>query len=673
MAKKKTFVEKSKKLSPIGIKNISGKTKWRSEWLWIVAILILTFISFYPSIKCRFISWDDPLYITESNLIKNLSFENIKNIFSTSQAVALNYHPLTVLSFGIDYHFSKLNPFHYHLVNLLIHLLNTLLVFIFVYRLSKGKLIAGLFVSLFFGIHPMHVESVTWISERKDVLYTFFFIAALISYIKYNETKKTKFIIFTFFLFVLSVLSKAMAVVLPFAMFLIDYYQGRKVTTKVIVEKIPFFIISLLFGLLAINIQSKGAIASYDTFTLFQRICFGFFGFFTYIWKMFLPVNLSSFYPYPIAGSQIAFPVSFYIPVFCGMILFILIGILSFLKPEKMKLFTFGTGFYFVTIVFVLQFLSVGQVIMADRYSYIPYIGLLFPIGMLLNDFTERKPTIKSRVIIIIVAIAFIFSYMTHERTRVWKNTETLWTDVIDQYPYPPWTIEIAYVGRGKYYAAEINDIDKALFDFNTLLLMKTKNPTVYNNLGNIYGVKGQEFEKTGDSVKAKEIYNKSIEYFAKSMSLDSNSENTYMNRATAYIYMKKYDLAAADFNRALQFDPQNIDYLEKRAYAYYKSKKWKQAIMDYDILISKTPDKTYMFQYRGFARLNLEMYREAITDFNITIQREPQNGYAYYYLSLCYNHLNDNPAAINNLDKAIQFGYRVDQGSPELLNSKMK
>lgn len=668
MTKNNINLKKSKKTSFNNNKIIS-KNKTQSDWFWIISILILTFISFYPSLKCNFTSWDDPLYITENDLIKNLTFENIKNIFSTKQSVALNYHPFTVLSFALEYHFSKLNPLHYHFLNLIIHLANTFLVFIFIFRLSNGKLFVGLFVSVFFGIHPMHVESVTWISERKDVLYTFFFIVSLIIYLKYTATMKTKFLIISFIFFIFSVLSKAMAVVLPLTMILIDYYQTRKLTTKTILEKIPFLIISLLFGLLAINIQSKEAIASYETFTLIQRICFGFFGFFTYIWKMILPINLSSFYPYPIAESKIAYPTIFYLPVLSGMLLFVFIVLLSIIKPAKMKLITFGIGFYFVTIVFVLQFLSVGQVIMADRYSYIPYIGLLFPLGILLNNYIEKKIFYKKQIILLTIGIVLIFSYLTHERTKVWENTETLWTNVINQYPYPPWTIEIAYVGRGKYYAEEKNELEKALRDFNTLVLMKTKNPSVYNNLGNIYGVKGQEFERLGDTTKAKEIYNKSIEYYAKSLLIDSKAKNTYVNRATAYIYMKNYELAIADFTMALQLDPQNLNIIEKRAYIYYILKRWKEAGNDYDILISNISDKTYMFQYRGFSKMKLGMYKEAIIDFNITIEKEPQNGAVYYYLSQCYNYLNDNSSALYNLNKAIQFGYQVDSRYINLLH----
>jgi len=659
MSKKRTQGEIIKSKSVRTDKNTLPKNKWQNSWMWIAAILLLTLITLFPVLQCGFTSWDDPLYVTESSLIRSLSFDNIVRIFSIKEDVAANYHPITILSLAIDYHFSKLNPGTYHFVNLLLHLINTLLVFIFTFKLSKGKIFAAFVCALFFGIHPMHVESVAWISERKDVLYTFFFLLSLLFYLRYNEHKKISLLIVTFLFFFFSVLSKAMAVVLPVVLILIDYYQGRKITMKTLAEKIPFFIISLIFGLLAVNIQSKESIASYETFTIFQRIGFGFYGFFMYIWKLFFPVNLSSFYPYPTLGKEIAFPFSIYLPAAAGFITFLLPVFLFLRRNEKYKPFIFGSVFYLTTIVFVLQFISVGQVIMADRYSYLSYIGLLFPIGFFLDNLRKKNPSLKRLIVIGTTLIALFFAYVSHERIKVWNDSDTLWSDVIQKYPYPPWKIEIAYVGRGRYYA-ENGELEKALSDFNTLLAMETRNAAIYNNLGNIYGAKGQSFQNTGDTAKARDAFLKSMEYFSTALSLDSTGvTSTYVNRATAYIFMKEYKLAASDFEKAIQSEPGNINLIEKRAYAYYMSENWPMAIADYTMLISNSTDKTYMFQYRGFAFMNSGKYDEAITDLNVTISREPQNARAYYYLSVCFEKLNRRVEARNNLDKAIQLGYR--------------
>ncbi len=668
---------KRKKQNPTessGYHNSSAK-KGETQYIgiWITGILLLTLVAFYPSFKCGFTNWDDGGYVTENKLIVSLSGDNIRKIFSTENHVMLNYHPLTMLSLALDYNSAKLEPARYHLVNVILHLLNTLLVFFFSFLLSRRKIAVAIIVSLFFGIHPMHVESVTWISERKDVLYTFFFMTALIAYLFYNESKKIKFILLAFILFVLSLLSKAMAVVLPVVMLLIDYYQGRKITMKTIVEKIPFFILSFIFGWLAMKIQSKEAIAGYEVFTLFHRVSFGFYGFFNYIWKLFFPVNLSCFYPYPITDLQGALPFSFYAPAFCGILLFIFVGIMSFLKKEKMKLIAFGIGFYFVTIALVLQFLSVGQVIMAERYSYVPYIGLLFILGTALNDFIVKKHSLKNPVIIFIATAAILFSYLTHERTKVWMNSGTLWTDVIEKYPFPPWTIEVAYENRGNYLAKEQNELDKGLADYNVLIQMKSKNHKIFSNMGNIYGLKGQELEKAGQKGKAMDMYLKSVEAFTSSLKYDSSDSKTFVNRAITYTFINRQDLAAADFEKALMLDPLNTELMEKCAYANYMSGKPKEAIEDYDKLIALNPVNNNLYFHRGIAKFNAKMYKEAILDFNIVIQREPKNGNAYFNLSVCYNRLGDHSNAWVNIQRAQQFGYAVDAQYLAEVRSRVK
>jgi len=301
--------------------------------VWIGLIVILTFIAFYPSLNCAFTKWDDHLYVTESNLIKSLSFDNIKKMLSPESIVALNYHPLTMLSLAIDYQFAKLNPQWYHFVNILLHLVNTVLVFFFIYRLAGKKLIPAIIVSVFFGIHPMHVESVTWVAERKDVLYTLFFMASLLTYLTYIKSGKNKFLLFTLLLFVFSVFSKAMGVVLPFVLLLVDYFLNRKFDRKMLLEKIPFLIVSLIIGIFAIQVQKQEAIGSFEAFSLPNRIAIGFYGFFMYIYKLILPLNLSSFHPYPPKGEGGSYPFSFYASAICGIVIFI-IAILSFFKKE---------------------------------------------------------------------------------------------------------------------------------------------------------------------------------------------------------------------------------------------------------------------------------------------------------------------------------------------------
>ena len=262
----------------------------------VAVIIIVTYFVFSPSLQNDFTNWDDPTYVTDNPLVVNNAVP-VKEIFKTP--VSLNYHPVTILSLAWNYQNGKLNPKGYHEENVIFHLLNTLLVFLFIFLLTRRNLLMAAIVALFFGIHPMHVESVSWVSERKDVLYVFFFLAGLITYLRFLDTKRILWYILTLLLFVLSCLSKGMAVVFPVIMLLIDYLRNDKLQLKIIFNKIPFFVLSLVFGVISFRIQSGGAIADMQVFTIFQRMMFASYGAIMYVVKFFAPVNLSAFYPYP--------------------------------------------------------------------------------------------------------------------------------------------------------------------------------------------------------------------------------------------------------------------------------------------------------------------------------------------------------------------------------------
>jgi protein O-mannosyl-transferase len=285
--------------------------------------------------------------------ITKLDAEHLKTMFSPSNPVSLNYHPLTMFSLAVNYSFSKLNTYGYFFTNILFHLLNTLLVFIFLYRLSGKKFWVGAVSALLFGIHPMHVESVAWASERKDVLYCFFFLASCITYLSYLETKQVKYIVYCFVLFLLSCLSKAMAIPLPLVLVLIDFYRQRQFTFKTIAEKIPFFALTLVFGLLALNIQSKEAIADFQVFTLPQRFMFAAYGFMMYWVKLFVPWKLSAFYNYPsLDGVTLVYQAA---PLI--VLLLVLGPAFYFYKKNRdhFRVWVFGMGFFIAMVAMVLQ------------------------------------------------------------------------------------------------------------------------------------------------------------------------------------------------------------------------------------------------------------------------------------------------------------------------------
>ncbi len=255
----KQVPKKNKKLiEPDPVKKIT-EIKFSTLVLIVAGILITTLLCYLPSLHNEFLKyWDDQAYVTGNDLIKDLSFNSIKRIFREDAGLYANYHPLTTLSLALNYH-EGVGPFPYHLTSLILHLFNTLFVFVFIYLLSDKKIIVASLTALWFGIHPVHVESVAWISERKDVLYTFFYLLSLIAYWQYvKKDLALKFYFLAFVLFACSVLSKAMAASLPVVFLLVDYWTGRKFNMRLILEKAPFVILAIILGMYAMTIQTAG-------------------------------------------------------------------------------------------------------------------------------------------------------------------------------------------------------------------------------------------------------------------------------------------------------------------------------------------------------------------------------------------------------------------------------
>jgi Flp pilus assembly protein TadD len=476
----------------------------------IVIICLVTFISYIPSLFNQVDIWDDYYYLSIDSLIKSLSWGNIKDIFSTPYLA--NYQPLTILSYAFEYHFFKLTPWIYHFDNILIHLLNTALLFWFMQKLTSKPPIAFI-AALLFGIHPLHVESVTWVSERKDVLYAFFFILGMLSYLKYKEVKEKKYYIFTLVLFVFSCLSKGMAVTFSAILILIDYLKDKDFKLKKLLDKIPFFIISIIFGIITIKVQKEGgavAFATNEAYTLADRFFFANYSLFFYLYKMFIPVHLSGLYPYP-QNASVPLPVMYYISPFVNALFFAAI-IYSIRRSKKM---IFGSLFFLISIFPVLQILSIGAAISCDRYFYVSSIGLFYLAGSGFNSLYENKKY-RSLIVTIGSVIIIVFGCLTFERAGIWKNCGTFWGNVAEEFP----KLELPYFNRAAYYYTNKN-YDAALSDFS----------------------------------KALEIY--------------PDYKEALQWRADIYIKKLQYKLAAEDLLRLTKLDPKNFDNYSKLGELY--------------------------------------------------------------------------------------------------------
>src|SRR6185436_7965524 len=396
MAKKKK-IERHVHTKPIKLK-ADPVPQWH-----LPLILILTFIIYIPALNAGFVNWDDPDYVGANNtLIRDLSL--LPELITTP--VQGNYHPLTMISLAINFAISKDAAWSYHLFNLIFHLINCILVYRLALLLSKNNSLIAFVTALLFGIHPLHVESVAWVSERKDVLYALFFIAGHISYTRYIDSGSKKQYWLTLLFVVLSLLSKPAAVIFPVSLLCIDILRNRNISFKLLTEKIVFLIPAIILGLLTIGAQKNIGATGEEYFGLGKNILFGFYGIMMYFVKMIIPYKLSTFYPFPPLNEPLS--AAYYLAPLFALVL----AVVTYFTWKKYRFVAFGISFYIANLLLVLQIFSVGSAVIAERYTYVPYIGLFFIAGCLLDRFAKGKVIIAYAVLIPVTIIFSVLSFL---------------------------------------------------------------------------------------------------------------------------------------------------------------------------------------------------------------------------------------------------------------------
>ncbi|SFF52224.1 tetratricopeptide repeat protein [Thermoflexibacter ruber] len=577
----------------------------KKELYWLIVLLAIVLVVMSPALQNEFVNWDDEIYITKNEVIKKTPFSNLGEIF-TYKINGFSV-PLTLLSFQVEHYFFGLNPFPYHLNNLLLHLVNVFLIYLFVKHLTMSNLFlkiitptndskktkpnnpppaiishktinyTAFFVALLFGIHPMNVESVAWATERKDLLYTFFALLAIYHYQQATAQQTLRLADKKYWLsllfFLLSLLAKPQAIFLPILLLLIDYLKDRKIQFLLLWEKIPYFIISLLGGLyLLINVGTKVSAKTQD-YDFWEKILFSCYQIGLYLTKFFFPFRLSNFYEYPIKVEG-WYPIIFYI------IPLILLGlaILLYWKFRNNKVVIFGVLFYFFNIFIFLQIFSVNTAIAYERFNYLAYNGLFFIVVVHL-----QKVKFTDYLWIGTLAYLAILGFLSFERCKVWQNNVVFFADMAKKNP---------------------NDIDA-----NKIAL-----------------------KNTGDALMEKKQFIEAIEKFNQALGKDIKYEQAYLGRAFAYFQLGRYQEAINDYSHALALEltPQNrIETIFNRGTCLMNLKMYEQAINDFSSLIAVNPANVPAYLNRAYCLLNLARYEEAERDYRTVLQIEPSNAMA--------------------------------------------
>ena len=578
----------------------------------LAALAAVTLLSYSGVYDHSFVRWDDPTYVEENPLVLNQQTGPLLRA-----VVAGNYHPVTMLSLAANAS-SPLSPRPFLATNVLLHVLNTGLVFWLSYLLFRRRALPAFLVALFFAVHPMHVESVAWVSERKDVLYAFFFLAAAIAYYRYLETKARAWLGAAFALFVLSCLSKAVAVTFPAVMLLLDAWKGRNVLDRRgLLEKAPFVAASVLVGLIAISAQAGGdfhglflrgsdsatALPETFPFTPFQRVAFPAYGHLQYVWKLFVPTGLAAFYPYPATIAES------YQPKYFVAILFLLASVAIFAwSLRRSRVLAFGMGWYFATLLPVMQWIPVGSAVMADRYSYLPYVGLFFILAAGVAAWIDRRPMLQVPVLAALALAAAALIVVTVRQVATWKDTETLWSAVIRSSP----NSDKAYAARGNFRGRS-GRVQEAMSD---LMIARRLNPNraeVYEDLGNAYGILGN--------------VDSALVLFDQALRIDPKLGHTYSNRAIAYLRMGRAQDALADLARAEELMPSDAASLHfPRGNAYLMLGQPSQAADEFGRAIESGSGGADAYTNRGIARSMLGDTAGAADDFNAALRLNPNH-----------------------------------------------
>jgi protein O-mannosyl-transferase len=556
-----------------------------------IALAVVTLAVFWQANQYPFVHFDDDVYVTGNSFIQSgITSASFRWAFSTTYADF--WHPLTWLSLMFDYQLHGLSAGGYHFTNLILHVLSALLLF-WLFRRMTGSIWRSAFVAAFFALHPLHVESVAWVAERKDVLSAFFWMLTLCLYVYYTEKPAVSRYLLILFSFACGLMSKPMIVTLPVIMILLDYWplgrlQSRKIMSDLPVnvapvsakqgkkkklkkeelkkkifppnnqrspeariagiiplwqlwEKIPFFILSVIFSIITLYAQYKPNVKS---FPLASRIANAPVSFVTYLEKTFWPHDLTFFYPFP---SQI--------PLWqvLGAALLILIISAAVIATLKHLPYLFvGWLWYAITILPVIGIMQNVEFSMADRYTYLPSIGIAVMLAWGIPLIFSREDIRKNILFPAAIAFLMMLTILSWKQCAYWKNS-----------------IEL----------------------FNHALQVTENNDTAHNNLASVLLEEGKIEE--------------ALQHYNEAIRIKSDDAYCYYNRGLAYFRSGRPQLAVEDYSKAILLKPDFADAFNSRGLAYGKLGQSRAAIEDFSKSINLTQDYTIAYINRGIAYLN--------------------------------------------------------------------
>ena len=594
----------------------------RNTWM-LVGTLLLAFLAYAPSLANGFVDFDDPENVLDNYAIRDLNGTNLGHYFTAP--LQYMYTPLVYLSYAVDFQMGELDPTAYHVTNLLLHLANTAAVFGVFHAPTRRAFVSG-FVTVAFAIHPMNVDGVAWISTRSGLLASLFTLLALFAYIRYVDSQRPHYLVGSALLFLFATLSKSPAVVLPLVLFLVDHYRrrlswrmpldlfrstraeraqtgsARVAWRRLVLEKVPFFAIALAMGLVALNFRVD-TVNPYG-YSIVDRFFVACSALVAYIAKLVFPFGLSFAHAYPPKNGAFMPWYVYLSPLVLG------VGAWLLLRPRKSRrIVVFGLSFFLITIVLSQTVLLIDN-FQANRYAYLPYLGLFFILGHFVDRLVNGKamrtrfPRMQSAGVVALVVVAALFSSLTFIRSRVWHDTISLMSNSIENEP------GVAFV----------------------------------------YNSRGIARYKAGDHAGARVDFEKTI-------ALDPEFYLSYYYLGIMKYLSGDYNGALADHDRVVAHYPDFAAGYNERGKARQKLNDLEGAMQDFSNAIALDAYLPDAYYNRGVVELERNDYRAAFTDFDRAIELFGDFADAYHRRGVARSRLGDPAAACADWDKARSLG----------------
>ena len=607
----------------------SGHPPPSSTWTTVFVGLLLfglVFFVFLSATRNEFVNYDDTVYVTENPHVQGgPTWANLK--WALSSGHAGNWHPLTWWSHQIDYGLYGPKPSGHHLTSVLLHALNALLLFL-VFQRMTGATWRSLAVALLFGLHPLRVESVAWVAERKDVLSGLFFMLTLLCYVQYVRLLSARapmagfFYALTLVAFALGLMSKPMLVTVPFVLLLLDGWpldrmacrtsqaEGpamRSIYTKLVIEKLPFFLLAAVVSVVVLKVQQSGG-AVFESLPLVARAENAVVSYCRYLAKLFWPADLAVYYPHVYSWSAA-------IVLSCSLVL-VVVSVAFVLLSRRRPFFLLGWFWYLGMLVPAIGLVQVGSQSMADRYSYLPIIGILVALVWGLHALTEQKRKWVIAWSTAGAAAAVVCVVLTHRQIGRWKDSETLFRHALAVTKNN--TVALNNLARA---LGEKGRLDEATEQYREALKLDANNAFATGGLG-VLAMKRRD-------------YDGAVEYFQGAIGLDPNDANTHHNLGIILARKGALDDAIRQFEAAVQLQPDNAEAQNNLGGMLLMKERFDDAIAHYREAIGLKPGFAKAHKNLGLALVRTGQIDEAIAQFREAVRLDPANAEAQERLKM--------------------------------------